>query len=752
MSEATGAIDPWSSESERFGSDALCWDHPDYETPFAAIAEFIQAWPGETPTSELAIATRHARLVETIAGYPEIATGRRPMDMPLHPKANLAYKLTNFLDKIPGPSGFEWHSLKTALLHYDLRLHDNINEKRFLHHLMKKIREHTTFTGGEYGNQLHVDEIKLITVLHSQSSSNIARFWPVDEHGDLSWQTLDNQQNFNESIRINVITDNKVYVEHEFRFGSIQKWIHRWTECISLNKPWLTPNASHHLLTGASVMLESILAKMRSYILAERRAGSIIIDGGGRLRYLSTNTKEEESSWFKDKITKTLLFDREHPHPFSECIRRSMNKYAPLVFQTVKHQFVSDESKQEFPIFFAAKNEGEKTLTRTGFQELIGPDITAHFLPRITTNSDPTTRKDGIDDYPVLIESSTETRWEFEACVLCKCSARPNEVEVKSTIREIIDTKNSACYVCPFHVLLFEIGKDAKIRLQSYPDLFQRTPRRLRGGEKSVTHMIKLDGNGIGQIFNMPVKSWDSPPSEIVPPNDWEELLKEDIMNLKVMWDGKKFRTKMEKNGHKDAENSVHVRRMQPLLRTQRRSISFNINWWLSLHDALSNTGNVNMLPWVMAGDDIVMVNHQQLNLDDISTLFKKFHANLYASFPTEVPLTFAGAVLERGGKSLAQMYTAISKLEEEAAWLWKWRASLIALREASNKQSPAAQPKGWDIIGKEKRLDLEEWLKKHDEADLNRLYNDLNDKGFVFTTEAGYPSLLLLRQLNENA
>jgi len=48
--------------------------------------------------------------------------------------------------------------------------------------------------------------------------------------------------------------------------------------------------------------------------------------------------------------------------------------------------------------------------------------------------------------------------------------------------------------------------------------------------------------------------------------------------------------------------------------------------------------------------------------------------------------------------------------------------------------------------------LDLEEWLKKHDEADLNRLYNDLNDKGFVFTTEAGYPSLLLLRQLNENA
>ena len=98
MSAETGAIDPWSTENERFKSKALCWDDPDYETPFAAIAEFIQAWPGDTPTSELPIATRHARLVETVAGYPEIATGRRPMDMPLHPKANLAFKLTNFLN------------------------------------------------------------------------------------------------------------------------------------------------------------------------------------------------------------------------------------------------------------------------------------------------------------------------------------------------------------------------------------------------------------------------------------------------------------------------------------------------------------------------------------------------------------------------------------------------------------------------------------------------------------------------------
>jgi hypothetical protein len=145
-------------------------------------------------------------------------------------------------------------------------------------------------------------------------------------------------------------------------------------------------------------------------------------------------------------------------------------------------------------------------------------------------------------------------------------------------------------------------------------------------------------------------------------------------------------------------------------------------------------------------------VNHQQLSLDDISTLFDKFHANLDDRFPTDVPLTFAGAVLERGGNSLANMYAGIRELEEEAAWFWKWRAKLIATGDASNKSNPSSQPSDWDILEEKKRMKLKEWLKDHDEADLKRRYDDLNDNGFVFTTEGGYPSLLLLRPLTENA
>ena len=760
MGNEGGAINPWSTQSERFNAEDLCWKVEGYETPFAALAELIRDWPGETPTPELDPKIRHRRLVETIAGYPEIASGRRPLDMPLHPKSTLAFNLTDFLDRIPGPEDFEWHTLKTALLHYDLKQCDHVSQKKFLHHLMKGIRK-TSYARHSLAHtypedELHVDEIRFITVLHSQSKESIEQFWPVNDEGRLDWKTLDSDANFLDPIRVNAISTHDVYFEHEFRFGSIQTWIGDMTECIFKSDSWLHPNASHHLITGASVMLESILAKMRSYILAEHRAGSIVIDGGGRLRYLSTRTINEEAKWFKEKITKSLLFDRDHTHPFAACIRNCLNEYAtnPLVFQTLKHQFALDEDKDEFPRIFTQKDGEEefadkikKTLTQTGFQELIGPAITAQFLPRITY-SGPTVHEGGTKKYPILIDESEEKIWEFEKCVLCQCTPLPKGLVNKNSIMEILETNRPECYVCPFHALLFAIGKDAKTRLQSYPDLFMKTPSKTRKNQKEITHMIKLDGNGIGQLFNKSVRRWARPKPKRVPPRTWNRLKEKDIMNLKVEWDGEKFRRHMERYGHRKAEKSVHVRRMQPLLRTQRRSISFNINWWLSLHEALSRTKEASMVPWVMAGDDVVMVNHQQLDLKGISKLFKTFHERLADKYPNEIPMTFAGAIEERGEFSLAQMYRNVKGEEEFSADLWKWQAMKIsASREESSLSS---HPSDWDILGEKKRKDLDNWLKKQDEIALEVLYNNLRKERLVFTTEGDYPSLLLYRRLSE--
>ena len=61
------------------------WKHDKYETPFAAISSFLELWPGDEQTSECDISERHLRLIET-SRYPEIV-GRRPLDMPLHPRS-----------------------------------------------------------------------------------------------------------------------------------------------------------------------------------------------------------------------------------------------------------------------------------------------------------------------------------------------------------------------------------------------------------------------------------------------------------------------------------------------------------------------------------------------------------------------------------------------------------------------------------------------------------------------------------------
>ena len=60
---------------------------------FDLIREFILNWPGEE-TVKLDDLTRHNRLVQIIAGYPEIDVGRYPLDWPLSSKAAKALRLT----------------------------------------------------------------------------------------------------------------------------------------------------------------------------------------------------------------------------------------------------------------------------------------------------------------------------------------------------------------------------------------------------------------------------------------------------------------------------------------------------------------------------------------------------------------------------------------------------------------------------------------------------------------------------------
>ena len=85
------------------------------EHPLDLIRDFILNWPGEE-TVKLDSLTRHNRLVQILAGYPEIDVGRYPLDWPLSNKAAKALRLTRYLDSIRSPDIHNSTSLRSALI------------------------------------------------------------------------------------------------------------------------------------------------------------------------------------------------------------------------------------------------------------------------------------------------------------------------------------------------------------------------------------------------------------------------------------------------------------------------------------------------------------------------------------------------------------------------------------------------------------------------------------------------------------
>ena len=116
-----------------------------------------------------------------------VLNGRRPLDVPLHPRSQLSFKVLSFIDKIfPTNSDKEWHSLSTMLLHYDLNINTAENPSTMpyeiiFHHFIHVIRTGSHYHGKEYDEkELHQEERNFITVLHSQDHDR-KKYWPKKE-------------------------------------------------------------------------------------------------------------------------------------------------------------------------------------------------------------------------------------------------------------------------------------------------------------------------------------------------------------------------------------------------------------------------------------------------------------------------------------------------------------------------------------------------------------------------------------------
>ena len=781
-----GSIDPWNLNGERFSLPI--WEDDNHETPFSALAFFLEQWPGTVQTSEQPDDIRHNRLVETIAGYPEIFAGRRPLDAPLHPKSLLAFKLAMFLDEIPSNTMLEWHSLRTELMFEDL-IGKPVPRKAFLHRLIEGVRKGSKFkkNGAEEAqgydlNELHRTEIEFLTVLHSRHHKRVDGYWPINrpmEQSDeptsgLLFQKFDAMKQ-QPMIRFNKEeSENRQWREHSFRFKSIQSWIRAWAGVEYDNHP-LDPNARHNLLIGASVILESVFAKMRSHVITDKKVGSIAVDGGGRLSFLSQRGEDDEESYFRDKLGLVFQMDPNHPHSYKELIEEAMNNYTS--YQHVK-DFL-DEQVGDSSTFFkmistsgnkikSAGNQSEETkLLREGYRQILRKEYILDCLPEIRSIED--------DSPSVDYAAKMMKTKEGQCCVLCShqpeimCCEEPTVKLRSDKIYSCYscETSHGRCkdsvskwldegYVCPLHYLLYKIGEIAQIRMSSRFELHDKAPQVMRVGEKQIQQMVMFDGNSIGGWFTKEFEHYEKPtftlrndhddskrdmsfwnensekildfwtkhsdkilnlgedlpnlipnPEEYTIPNDWSDMTEEQIA-----YKSKAF-----------VRDIMFHRRMQVVLRRQRRSFRFNAIWWTSLRDGLNH-----LIPWVLAGDDLLLVNGNRVSEEQIKNSLTCFHQTLQDKFPFTA-ITFAGSLVTRRDGTINEMYRRGSDLEHEAGNLWK------ELVFGSNKLPKLSETK-------EKKL--RDWRKKKTDVytHLESIRHHIHE--FVISEDSSVPSILL--------
>ncbi len=717
------SIDPWNPEKD--SDEHPDWDHEDYETPFHLMADLLINWPGSTPTSELPEEMRHLRLVEVVAGYPEVSVGRRPLDFPFSERSSNALQLSLFLDEIKCNKISKWHSLRTYLLHWDLVEHcqpqklssqpQKLSTKKqvqFLHCLINTIRTKSYHRGKKYSpDRLDSGEVKFLTALHSMHITRREKFWPAIGEGN----NIEFKKKFEDKkpLRINTNAEYS-YVEHEFKLDKIQTKIRKWAN----DNGWLNENTRHNLRVGYSTVLESLFAKIRSQILKEKRPGSICVDGGGRITYLSHKSEEEENKWVHEKLLNSMLFGQVHPHPYAFVITNEIERYGKCTKENINtlllyREYISSDS------FWKLNPEGGLNAKSGLYKELLGKEKIGHFYPKLVV---------GHDEYgdPITMPNKTEKPWEMEQCYFC--SIPKPEVQVPMTTP--LDMIRKDKFVCQFHFLIYEIGRMAIIR-QSSQEL---KPTSLNESGK-ISDIIIFDGNAIGKLFTPAQQSREIPDQGDV---DMNELLKKisdeelgNLHNLRVEWsewmhpaedgsEGDEDLTDENKKQKSQINDILHGLRYQNIIQRQRKSFAFNAMWWTSLRESITENGV--LTPWIAAGDDIVLVNQSNGNQSAVRDGLEHIHRNLSKRFQNTSPVTFAGGWAQRKDGSIHAAYEKAHHLEQRASHCWKGHI---------RREFPESVK---DFIGEIKNDEFEQ--KEGIEYDSKVDFDSASEHKRVFTTE----------------
>lgn len=637
---------PWSEFAQKYGVDLDL-----YKTPFCVMAELLERWTmmGSTLlTSEHDNKERFKRLIEVIGGYPLIGGGYRPLDFPAHPLSKPALVLSSYLDGIKvNVEDSDWHSVRGHALMYDLTLRKKGPTsyksplKDLTSFLLHNIIHHEKrFSHGEEAETATFHWRKFLTVLHSHDH-NRKGFWPPNLGDKL---VLD-------KTMYKGIGD---FQYHEFKLKKIQTWIKHWSRGVDK----LPPGIRQNFLIGPSVILESIFVRVRSYILKEYGMGSICIDGGGRIAFLSTNSREKVRSALEEFLHFSFLDvtkgmdkhhngNREHRHPYTTTITEAMKTYISA----------SDEEPD-----------------REAFENFVGKDAMKRLLPAFSIEPDvPEVETKQCSHKP---EYQHDMDLATENCALC---------EGKDMERL---TEKNCTDVCAMHWLIHEIAKTSKIRnasLRSQPGPAEGEWEEEYG---QISDVVALDGNSLGQIFLNPY-DWKLAPlsfkendplatliDEI--PKVWNQFCEQNASlrqqmgpDEKVAWE--KLLEQNEIDSSKLSKLTAYSERLRldALFRLTRRSFSFNANWSLAFQKVIYAEDS-GLFPWIYAGDDIVLVNRKG-GQEDVGSRLDKFHQELN-NLLGDCNISFAGGWVTKSQEygEIQEMLDGALENERLAKHTWK--------------------------------------------------------------------------------
>jgi len=669
MVESSLSSNPWCNNLEPLPTKTIVQEAElEYSQILFNLADILDEWPGVT-TSELSPEERHDRFVRAVAGYPEIEIATRPLDWPLHPKSIKALSTSLAIDDLLGINPKS--SLRSEILNLDMNERHRI--KRSGNQQKHKWRNLTAKCLGllfscNSTSESRVSKESLLAVIFSyDNNEGITSGW---------------RESFEEQDKVPTIIENpgeKLEFKKEYRpikkaieegsdlsrfqdchVDGYSDYVHRLQDIKAYEKyhPYIFPVWSHHVtfqfyriqtwlrnlvkfdrsegtpqrvLRGASMVLESVISEIRDLAMEKFGPGSIIIDGGGRLRVLvpdlvaAVTLKEEIETRFEEFLA--------HPHKTAQRLSRDLKLWWDAL--DIKTEVKKHPNPKEPGIEGEIKRGYIKDFAEMGLpprRVVIGETAKAQF-----TIYDSQSLCQALNRWGKPPEKRTSNKFQ-ESCPwlneeISKLITKKKWSKVPSWVKRKDGLKEGE--VNPNHRLLYLLGHSQRLR-----DSVLHRPRISEkkfyatdvSRNRKVMSLLKLDGNSVGHIFKI----------------GKEELSLESM---------------------------------------RRRSFRFNSHWWQSIFysiDELDTNGGDIVGVWIVAGDDI-LIGEYETSIDSNASILDDFMINLakqidkrinveLSSAQDEKPrlFTFSAGHAKRDNSSIRSMLTVADICEKSAKFYWK--------------------------------------------------------------------------------